>query len=539
MTTERRIAIYDTTLRDGAQGEGVSFSDAAKVRIARLLDDIGVDYIEGGFAASNPRDMQFFRDIRSVPMQHARVSAFGSTRHAGSSAAQDPGVRALLEADTPVVTIFGKSWMLHVRDVLRTTAEENLAMIEDTLRCAKAAGREVIYDAEHFFDGYRDNADYALRTLQVAREAGADAIVLCDTNGGTLPWEVRDITQSVVRAWDIPVGIHTHNDADVAVAAALEAVRAGATHVQGTINGFGERTGNANLCSLLPNLALKMGYAVLKPGALKRLREVSQFVFEMADLRPWSRLPYVGDSAFAHKAGMHVDGVRKNRRSFEHVPPEEVGNERRILVSELSGTSNVFLKAVELGLNVDRSTPEVRAVLKELERMEKAGYQYEAAEASFHLLVQKVLKSHRPFFTLEGFRVFVEKRLPQEPSISEATIKVRVGQEVESAVGEGAGPVDALNNALRRALTRFYPAIAGVRLTDYRVRILDPEEATAAKTRVLIESSDGASTWNTVGVSPNIIEASWEALLDGVEYKLFKDEERAKKTGSRESGHHD
>ncbi len=525
MKSPNRIVIYDTTLRDGAQGENVSFSDAGKLHIARVLDELGVDYIEGGFAASNPRDMRFFRDIRNVPLSHARVASFGSTRRVGRSAAEDEGVRALLDADTSVVTIFGKSWLLHVRDVLRATPEENLAMIADTVRHLKGAGREVIYDAEHFFDGYRDNPEYALATLRSAREAGADALILCDTNGGAMPWEVHAITETVVRAFDIPVGIHAHNDAELGVAVSLEAVRAGATQVQGTINGFGERTGNANLCSILPNLALKMGFEILKPGALKRLREVSQFVFEMADLRPWPRLPYVGDSAFAHKAGMHVDGVRKNPRSFEHVNPAEVGNERRILVSELSGASNVFLKAVELGLNMDRSSPEVRAVLKELERMEGAGYQYEAAEASFHLLVQKVLKAHKPFFTLEGFRVIVEKRDPKEPCISEATVKLRVGTETEFTVGEGDGPVDALNNALRRALTRFFPSIADVKLTDYRVRILDPEEATAAKTRVLIESSDGRGSWNTVGVSGNIIEASWEALVDGVEYKLFRDEE--------------
>lgn len=523
-----RIEVYDTTLRDGAQAEGVSFSDPGKLRIARILDDLGVDYIEGGFPASNPRDQQFFAELKREPLQRAQLVAFGSTRRVGRSAAEDDGCRALLEAGTSVVTVFGKSWLLHVRDVLRTTPEENLAMITDTVRHLRSNGRRVIYDAEHFFDGYRDSAEYALATLRAAREAGAELLVLCDTNGGTMPWDVRGITEAVRKAVGDSIGIHAHNDAELAVANTLEAVRAGAVHVQGTINGFGERTGNANLCSILPNLALKMGYAVLRDGSLARLREVSQFVFEMADMRPWPKLPYVGDSAFAHKAGMHVDGVRKNPRSFEHVDPAAVGNQRRVLVSELSGASNVFLKAVELGLHLERSSPEVRSALKELERMEKAGYQYEAAEASFKLLVQKVLRKHRSFFTLEGFRVIVEKRRPDEPCISEATIKLRVGNETEFTVGEGDGPVDALNNALRRALARFFPSLANVRLTDYRVRILDPQESTAAKTRVLIESSDGHRTWNTVGVSTNIIEASWEALVDGVEYRLFLDEEEAK-----------
>ncbi len=529
MSSAARIAVYDTTLRDGAQGEGVSFSDPGKQRVARALDEIGVDYIEGGFAASNPRDQQFFRDMRRQPLRHARLAAFGSTRRAGRSAAEDEGCRALIEAETPVATVFGKSWLLHVRDVLRTTPSENLAMIADTVRFLKEHGREVIYDAEHFFDGYKDDAAYALSTLRAAREAGADVLVLCDTNGGALPWEVRGITETVVGACGAPIGIHTHNDADLGVANALEAVRAGAVHVQGTINGFGERAGNANLCSILPNLALKMGRRVLRDGALARLREVSQFVFEMADLRPWPKLPYVGDSAFAHKAGMHVDGVRKNPRSFEHVDPAAVGNRRRVLVSELSGSSNIVLKAIELGVQLDRSSPEVRTALMELERMEKGGYQYEAADASFKLLVQKALKKHRSFFTLEGFRVIVEKRHPDEPCISEASIKLRVGEATEFTVGEGDGPVDALNNALRRALARFFPQLADVKLTDYRVRILDPQESTAAKTRVLIESSDGRRSWNTVGVSTNIIEASWEALVDGVEYRLFLDEEEERK----------
>ncbi|MDZ4199249.1 MAG: citramalate synthase, partial [Kiritimatiellia bacterium] len=432
------------------------------------------------------------------------------------------------DAETPVVTIFGKSWRLHVRDVLRVSETENRAMIRETVQLLKEQGREVVYDAEHFFDGYQDSPKHALATLKAARDAGADTLVLCDTNGGTMPDRIEAVTREVAVAFPgVPLGIHAHNDADLGTANTLAAVRAGVRHVQGTFNGFGERAGNANLCSVLPNLLLKMGFEGLREGALAQLRNVSEFIYELANLRPSPRAPFVGASAFAHKAGMHVDAVRKNRTTFEHIEPEAVGNRRRILISELSGASNIFLKAVEMGLTLERSSPEVRQILKDLERLEKSGYEFEAAEASFKLLVQKILKKHRPYFTLLGFRTIVEKRAPDEPCITEATVKLRVGDEVEFMAGEGDGPVDALNNALRRALTRFYPSIANVALTDYRVRILDPETATAAKTRVLIESSDGTQSWDTIGVSTNLIEASWEALVDGVEYKLFLEEEKA------------
>lgn len=526
-----RVAIYDTTLRDGAQGEGIAFSGQGKLRVARCLDGLGVDYIEGGFAASNPKDMEFFHAVRKEPLHHARIAAFGSTRRAQTPVGEDAGVQALLAAETPVVTFFGKSWRLHVDEVLHTTPEENCRMIADTVRYFKERGKEVIYDAEHFFDGYKDDAAYALATVRAAREAGADMIVPCDTNGGTLPAEIAGILPAVIAAVGPAVGIHTHNDSETAVAGALEAVRAGAVHVQGTINGYGERCGNANLCSIIPNLVLKMGRACLKPDSLRQLREVALLVDTMANVRPNHRLPFVGESAFAHKAGMHVDAVRKVARSFEHIPPEAVGNRRRVLVSELSGASNVLLKAVEMGLTMDKSSPEVREILRELERLEKEGYEFEAAEGSFKLLVQKVLKAHRPFFELEGFRVIVEKRSRNEACLSEATIKLKVGGEREHMVAEGDGPVNALDNALRRALTRFYPEIAKVTLTDFHVRILDPETATAAKTQVLIESTDGRESWGTVGVSGNLIEASWEALVDSVEYKLFLDEQRGKRRG--------
>ncbi len=524
----KKIAIYDTTLRDGTQGEGIAFSAPGKLRVAERLDAFGVDYIEGGYAASNPRDMAFFREIKGCNLTHAKVAAFGSTRRANIAVGEDPGVLALMEADTPVVTFFGKSWKLHVRDVLRTTPEENIAMVADSVRYFKERGKEVIYDAEHFFDGYKDDPDYAVATLRAAAEAGADMIVPCDTNGGTLPHEVHDIVKGLCAAFDTPLGIHTHNDSELGVANSLEAVRAGAVHVQGTVNGFGERCGNANLVSIIPNLMLKLGYSCLRDGdeSLKQLRDVSQFVNELSNQRPWQKAPFVGDSAFAHKAGMHVDGIRKNPHSFEHVDPEQVGNRRRVLISELSGASNVFLKAVEMNFKVDKTSPEVKEILRELERLEKEGYEFEAAEASFKLLIQKVLKAHRPFFGLEGFRVIAEKNDAGSPCRSEATVKLEVDGVSEHTVSEGDGPVNALDGALRKALIRFYPQIADVVLTDYRVRILDPEEHTAAKTRVLIESTDGKETWSTVGVSENIIEASWEALVDSVEYKMFLDEQK-------------
>ena len=529
-----KIAIYDTTLRDGSQGEGISFSTTGKLRVAERLDAFGVDYIEGGYAASNPKDMAFFQEARKLQLTHARIAAFGSTRRPGRPVGEDPGVLALMEADTPVVTFFGKSWKLHVRDVLNTTPEENLAMIADTVRCFKERGREVIYDAEHFFDGYKDDPEYAIATLRAAAEAGADWLVPCDTNGGSLPHEVHAIMAELGRRFDTRLGIHTHDDSGLGVANSLEAVRAGALQVQGTMNGFGERCGNANLVSVIPNLLLKMDADCLRKGreSLKQLREVSYFVNELANQRPNHKAPFIGDSAFAHKAGMHVDGVRKNPRSFEHIDPASVGNKRRILISELSGASNVLLKAVEMNFNFEKSSAETRDVLHELERLEKEGYEFEAAEASFKLLVQKVLKAHRPFFKLAGFRVIAEKSDAGSPCRSEATVKVEVGGVVEHTVAEGDGPVNALDGALRKALMRFYPQIAEVVLTDYGVRILDPEEHTAAKTRVLIESTDGRDTWSTVGVSDNIIEASWEALVDSVEYKMFLDEQRSNEAGA-------
>jgi 2-isopropylmalate synthase len=529
MSADKKIFIYDTTLRDGAQAEGVVFSPVSKIRVAKMLDAFGVDYIEGGYAASNPKDMAFFKDIKKENLQHAKVAAFGSTRRANTPVAEDKGTLALIEADTEVCTIFGKTWLLHVTEVLHTTPEENLVMIEDTCRFLKEHGKEVVYDAEHFYDGYKDSPEYAIKTLDAAVKGGADTLVLCDTNGGRLPHEVFEITSIIRSTFDTPVGVHTHNDSEFAVANAMEAVRAGAVQVQGTINGFGERCGNCNLVSIVANLIMKTDQTCLADeSTLEGLKQLSRFVNEQANLRDNTRAAFVGDSAFAHKAGMHVDGVRKVSQSFEHVPPESVGNERRILISELSGASNVMEKLLEMGKHdMDRKSPEVREILQTLEKMEKGGYVYETADASFKMLIKKVLNEHKSFFELEGFRVIVDKSSKDEPCLSEATIKLKVNGERAFTVGEGDGPVDALNMALRRALHKFYPDIDHVHLADYRVSILDPEEATAAKTRVVVETSDGESSWTTVGVSENIIEASWEALVDGVEYKLFLNEENA------------
>jgi len=530
---KRKISVYDTTLRDGAQGEGIAFSASGKIRLVARLDEFGIDYIEGGYPGSNQKDMDFFLQCRRRKLSHARLVAFGSTRRARTGVEDDPYVQSLIEVGTPVVTVFGKAWRLHVRDVLRTTLTENLAMISDTVSFLKARGREVFFDAEHFFDGYADDPAFALAAVERAVDAGADCVVLCDTNGGSLPEHIRDATAAVVAAVAVPVGIHAHNDAGLGVANTLAAVQAGAVQVQGTMNGYGERCGNANLCTVIANLELKLGYSCVKPGQIGNLREVSEYVDDLVNLRHDSRQPYVGQSAFSHKGGPHVNAVQKNPRTFEHVAPEKVGNQRRVLVSELSGGSNVLLKAVELGFGRKRSTEGAREILKALKQMESKGYAFEAADASFRILVQKALREHRSFFELEGFRVVVEKRGKDEPCLSEATVKVRVNDKVEHTVAEGDGPVNALDGALRKALTRFYPAIAKVFLTDFRVRILDPEEATAATTRVLIESGDGTDTWGTVGVSENIIEASWEALVDSVEYKLFRDEEKCRQTRRR------
>ncbi len=521
-----KVTIYDTTLRDGAQGEGISFSSPDKLRIAERLDAFGVHYIEGGWPGSNPKDMEFFTAARNHKFRHAKVAAFGSTRRAKDVCSRDPNIQALVEAHTPVVTMVGKTWSLHVREVIRTALEENVAMIADSVRYFKERGKEVFYDAEHFFDGYKDDPDYALRTLAAARDAGADALVLCDTNGGTMPADVARIVADVKRQLRAPLGIHTHNDCGLGVANALAAVGQGAVQVQGTINGYGERTGNCNITSVIANLALKMGVACVPRENLKHLRELSLFVDDLANVRHDIRQPFVGATAFAHKGGIHVNAVEKVARSYEHLDPESVGNRRRVLVSELSGRSNVFMKAQELGVELTKDTPELRDILKQLKDLEHRGYEFEAADASFQLLVQKTLKRHKPFFQLLGYRVIMDKHGPDGLNVVEASVKLKVGEKVEHTVAEGDGPVNALDKALRAALVKFFPAIQQVRLVDYKVRILDGGSGTAAKTRVIIESTDGTDLWGTVGVHDNILEASWEALVDSVEFKLFKDEKR-------------
>ncbi len=516
------IEIYDTTLRDGAQAEEISFSVEDKLRIAQKLDELGVGYIEGGWPGANPKDSEFFRLIRDIPLKNSRIAAFGATRRAGRRAEEDPGIGALLEAGTDLVTLFGKSWELHVREALGVSLEENLELIADSIRYLTGKGKEVFYDAEHFFDGYRAHPEYALETLRVAERAGATRLILCDTNGGTMPWEIRRVIGEVRETVKTPLGIHTHNDAELAVANSLIAVAEGVIQVQGTMNGLGERCGNANLASLVPDLELKMGLRCLADGQLGRLQEVSRFVWEVANLPPPLHQPYVGESAFAHKGGVHVDAVRKNPLTYEHIRPEAVGNRQRILISDYSGRSSLLEKAAAYGIPIEDSEGRVRELLARLKELEKEGYQFEAAEGSFELLMKKAVGQHKRFFDLIGFRVIVEKRSETEPPLSEATIMVRVGGDVEHTAAVGNGPVNALDHALRRALEKFYPSLRAVKLLDYKVRVLAAREGTGSRVRVLIESGDGVHKWGTVGVSENIIEASWQALVDSIEYKLLR-----------------
>lgn len=520
-----RIFLYDTTLRDGTQGAGITLSAEDKLRIAERLDAIGIDYIEGGWPGSNPKDMAFFERARGARWRHARLAAFGSTRRAGIRAEEDENLALIVAAGTPVATLFGKSWDLHVREALRTTLEENLRMIEESVRFLKQQGLEVVYDAEHFFDGLRASAEYALATLTAAARGGADVIVLCDTNGGSLPSAIRAGVEAGRRAVDVPVGIHAHNDGELGVANTLAAVEAGAVHVQGTVNGIGERCGNANLISIIPNLQLKMGRSCVPAGSLSRLGDVSRYVAELANMAPNEYQPFVGRNAFAHKGGVHVSAVMAHPATYEHIPPEAVGNARRVVVSDLSGRANVIYKAQEMGIDLGKDRPETRAILAELKRLEHEGFQFEGAEASFELLMRRVLGQHRPAFALKGLRVMVEKRDTGE-SAAEASIRVAVDGQEEHTAAEGNGPVHALDRALRKALERFYPEIGRVRLVDYKVRVLNADAATAARVRVLIQSTDGTRTWGTVGVSENVVEASWQALVDSLEYVLLRDRAR-------------
>ena len=516
------VEIYDTTLRDGSQMEFVSFSVKDKMRIAEKLDEL-VHYIEGGWPGSNPRDIEFFKKAKKLNLKHAELVAFGSTRKASEKVEKDENLKALLDSGTETICIFGKSWDLHVKDALRVSLEENLEMIKDSVEYLKSKDRKVIYDAEHFFDAYNTNKEYAMETIEVAQAAGADCLVLCDTNGGTLPGGMHVITETVKRKMKTPLGIHAHNDADVAVANSIIAIGRGAVHVQGTINGLGERCGNANLCSVIPNLKIKLGIDCVTDEQLKKLTEISRFVNEIANISPQHNRPFVGRSAFAHKGGIHVDAVLKQPKTYEHTDPSLVGNVRRILVSELAGKSTVLQKAEEYGLDLKKVTPDTKKILESLKNMESEGYQFEGAEASFELLVKKALDVYDSFFNLEGFRVTVDSK--DDKLIAEATVKVKVGKVYEHTAAEGEGPVNALDNALRKALEKFYPVLRDVHLTDYKVRVLDEKSGTGAKVRVLIQSSDNRTSWGTVGVSENIIEASLIALADSIDYKLLKESE--------------
>jgi len=518
------VKIYDTTLRDGMQAEGVSFSLADKLLIARRLDEFGVDYIEGGFPLSNPKEVEFFKEIREADMKNARVAAFGSTRRTGTKVGDDAGLGALLDCKTPVVTLVGKSWDLHVKSVLKCSLDENLTICSESVKYIKSKGKEVIFDAEHFFDGFKEDPEYAMKVLAAAAEAGADVLVLCETNGGALPREVHDITKKVCAEFGgASIGIHAHNDCDCAAANSLGAVTAGVRHVQGTINGLGERAGNANLCTIMPSLVFKMGFDVANRDKLQSLTELSRYVFEIANMAPVTNMPYVGESAFAHKGGFHIDGLRKDKRTYEHIDPELVGNKRRLLISELSGSSNVLAKLENKNLVKDKAF--ARKILKRVQELENAGYQFEAAEASFDILVAKVMGTYVSSFELQKYHVNVERNTAGE-LVTEATVKLKVGPASEHVVAEGDGPINALDNALRRSLERFYPNIKDMHLIDYKVRVVNARAGTAARVRVIIESQDADSLWGTVGVSENIIDASWEALVDSVEYKLLKDAEK-------------
>jgi len=517
-----RVEIYDTTLRDGSQGLGISFSVLDKLRIAERLDAFGVHYIEGGWPGSNPKDVEFFDEAKRRTFRQAKLAAFGATRRKGVTAEDDEQVRLLLDAETPVVTIVGKTSLLHVREVLQTTPDENLAMIADTIAYLKARGRFVVYDAEHSFDGYKEDAEYALATLAAAERAGADVVVLCDTNGGSIPGEIVEITTRVRSRIATRVGIHTHDDIGLGVANALAALDAGATHVQGTINGIGERTGNCNLTSVIPTLAFKFRRPSVPGESLSMLKELSQFVDEIANLRPNPRLPWVGAAAFSHKGGQHVNAVQKLVSSYEHIDPALVGNRRHVLMSELAGRSNIIMKARELGFDVSKETPELNAMLQRVKALEHDGYEFEAADGSLALLIRRTLRHEAKPFAVDAYHVSM--RSGGRSSVCEATVKVVVGRDHAHTVAEGDGPVNALDGALRTALLKFYPDLQSVRLTDYKVRIVNSSSGTAAVTRVLIESGDGVSTWTTIGVHENIIEASLQALVDSLEYGLLRQE---------------
>ena len=521
-----KITIFDSTLRDGAQAEGISFTVEDKIKIALALDALGVDYIEAGNPGSNPKDLEFFKRIgREKSLKHAKLIAFGSTRRKGILAKDDDNVNALLKAETDAVCIFGKSWDFHVTEVLRAELDENLEMIRDTIAFFKKHGKEVIFDAEHFFDGYKNNPEYAMATLKAAEKGGADTLVLCDTNGGCFPTEISEKVKKVVAAFSLPIGIHTHNDCEMAVANSIMAVEAGASHIQGTFTGFGERCGNANLSAIIPSLQIKKGYQCIFPEAMAKLTQTARYISDVANISHDERAAYVGQTAFAHKGGMHVDAVKKAPETFEHIDPQVVGNERKSLMSEVAGRSLLLARIQQVSPEMTKDSPETKEIMEKLKELEQKGYQFEGAESSFTLYIRKQLGKYKPLFELVNFKTIGEQ--PHEEGLgASAVVKITVNDQIEITAAEGNGPVNALDKALRKALEKFYPELSNVHLTDYKVRVLDSTNATASRVRVLIESSDGNESWTTVGVSTDIIEASWLALVDSIEYKLIQDIEQ-------------
>jgi 2-isopropylmalate synthase len=519
---QRNIILYDTTLRDGTQGEQVNLSAEDKIRIVQKLDAFGIPYVEGGWPGSNPKDARFFELARTTTFSNTRLTAFGSTRRPGTTTEKDENIQELLRTETGTVCVFGKSWDLHAREVLEVPLEENLAMIEESVAYLKTEGREVIYDAEHFFDGYKRNPSYAMETVLAADRAGADIIILCDTNGGAMPHEIQDTLKHVLPAVTSAVGIHAHDDCGLALANSLAAAQAGVSMVQGTINGYGERCGNADLVSVIGNLQLKMGYSCVGEEKVQQLTELSRFVSEVANIPPSNSRPFVGKSAFTHKGGVHVSAIMKNPAAYEHMDPKDVGNRRRVLVSDLSGKSNIAYKTKELGIKLGGNGYDSQKIVNEIKRLENQGYQFDAAEGSLELLIKRVTGQFEDPFELESFRVTIEKN-HSGPSTSQATIKISVGEEEEITAAEGDGPVNALDNALRKALIKFFPQIEEMGLVDFKVRVIDGGGGTAAKVRVQIESRDAKEIWSTIGVSENVIEASWQALVDSVQYKLSRE----------------
>lgn len=523
--TKEKIEIFDSTLRDGAQAEGISFSVEDKLKIVKALDALGISYIEAGNPGSNPKDLEFFERVRGMKLVNAKLTAFGSTRRPDTPVEEDSNVQSLLEANSEVIAIFGKSWDFHVTEIIKTTLDENLNMITDTISYFKSKGKEVIFDAEHFFDGYKSNAQYAMKALEAAVKGGVDWLVLCETNGGAFPDDVYSITKTVCEKFPVKIGIHCHNDGGMAVANTIMAVKAGATQVQGTYIGFGERCGNVNLSTVIANLQLKRNYQCISSNQLINLTPTARFVAEVSNISLNEREPYIGNSAFAHKGGMHIDGVMKANHSFEHVNPDKVGNERRILMSEVSGKTTILSKIQKINPNIKKNSLETQEIMNCLKKLEHEGYQFEGAESSFELMIRKHLGKYKPFFQLKHYKIIGEQP-SQDGDSSTAVVKLTVEGKDALTVAEGNGPVNALDKALRKALEEFYPVLKEVYLSDYKVRVVDTKKATGARVRVLIESTDGHDVWTTVGLSTDIIEASWIALVDSIEYKLLKEIEK-------------